>query len=281
MPSIEDYQQLPVSELKVLFLDGREPIPKGLLEAFDADARRGVRDLAAKIRLRRQSNRSEGQRLRRLLTYEKELWEQGFEFIAGVDEAGVGPLAGPVVSGAVILPRNCKLRELDDSKMLDHETRESLARQIKETAIAWATGIAEVEEIDRLNIYHAGLLSMRRAVESLKLPPHFILVDARTIPGCSVGQRGIICGDRLSASIAAASIIAKTTRDEMMAEFDKKYPGYGFASHKGYSTPGHFKMLQKLGASPIHRRSYRPVREALGLDPIQAALFETDGDLKG
>jgi ribonuclease HII len=274
MPSIENFLRLSVSELKDLFLDGREPVPRGLLEALEADARRGARDLAAKIRSRRQSNRAEGQRLRRLLTYEKELWERGFEFIAGVDEAGIGPLAGPVVSGAVILPRDCKLRELDDSKLLDQATRESLARQIKENAIAWATGIAEVEEIDRLNIYHAGLLAMRRAVESLRLPPHYILVDARTIPGCSVGQRGIICGDRLSASIAAASIIAKTTRDAMMAEFDEQYPGYGFASHKGYSTPGHFQMLQKLGASPIHRRSFRPVREAMGLEPIQDPLFD-------
>jgi ribonuclease HII len=281
MPSIEDFLRLSVSELKDIFLDGREPLPRGLLEALEADARRGVRDLAAKIRARRQSNRAEGQRLRHLLKYEKELWERGFEFIAGVDEAGIGPLAGPVVSSAVILPRDCKLRELDDSKLLDQTTRENLARQIKENAIAWATGVAEVDEIDRLNIYHAGLLAMRRAVESLKLPPHYILVDARTIPGCSVEQRGIICGDRLSASIAAASIIAKTTRDAMMAELDEKYPGYGFASHKGYSTPGHFQMLQKLGASPIHRRSFRPVREALGLEPIQDQLFDISDGVAG
>jgi ribonuclease HII len=274
MPSIEDFLRLSVSELKYIFLDGREPVPRGLLEALEADARRGARDLAARIRSRRQSNRAEGQRLRRLLAYEKELWDQGFEFIAGVDEAGIGPLAGPVVAGAVILPRDCKLRDLDDSKLLDHITRENLARQIKENAIAWATGIADVDEIDHLNIYQAGLLAMRRAIESLKLPPHYILVDARTIPGCSVEQRGIVCGDRLSASIAAASIIAKTTRDAMMAEFDEKYPGYGFASHKGYSTPVHFQMLQRLGASPIHRRSFRPVREALGLEPMQDQLFD-------
>jgi ribonuclease HII len=274
MPSTQDYLRLSISELKARFLDGGEPLPRGVLEALETDKRRGVRDLAAKIRSRRQNNQAEGQRLRQLLRYEKELWEQGFEYIAGVDEAGIGPLAGPVVSGAVILPRGYKLRELDDSKLLDQETRQSLALEIKENAIAWATGVAQVEEIDQLNIYHAGLLSMRRAIERLKVSPHYILVDARTIPGCSVDQRGIICGDRLSASIAAASIIAKTTRDAIMIELDEKYPGYGFASHKGYSTPGHFRMLTQLGASPIHRRSFRPVREALELEPIQDLLFE-------
>jgi ribonuclease HII len=274
MPSIQELLRLSVSELRDFVLDGRDPLPQGLLEALEADERRGARDLAAKIRQRRRNNRAEGQRLRHLLRYEYELWEQGFELIAGVDEAGIGPLAGPVVSGAVILPRNYKLRELDDSKQLDQRTRENLAQQIKENAIAWGIGIAQVEEIDQLNIYHAGLLAMRRAVECLEVTPHYILVDARTIPGCAVEQRGIICGDRLSASIAAASIIAKTTRDGMMAELDERYPGYGFASHKGYSTPEHFRMLQKLGASPIHRRSFRPVREALGLEPIQDLLFD-------
>jgi ribonuclease HII len=276
MPSIQDYLRLSVTELKDRFLDGGESIPRGLLEALETDERRGVRDLGAKIRARRQSNRAEGQRLSQLLRYEKELWESGFEFVAGVDEAGIGPLAGPVVAGAVILPRHYKIRELDDSKVLDQETREKLAREIKENAIAWTTGVAQVEEIDQLNIYHAGLLAMRRAVECLKVSPHYILVDARTIPGCSVEQRGIICGDRLSASIAAASIIAKTARDAIMIELDQKYPGYGFASHKGYSTPRHFRMLTELGASPIHRRSFRPVRQALGLEPVQDLLFEEE-----
>lgn len=274
MPSIKELLRLSVAELKNIVLDGREPLPPGLLAALEADERRGARDLAARIRERRRCDRAEERRLRRLLRYENELWEQGVQFIAGVDEAGIGPLAGPVVSGAVILPRSYKLRELDDSKQLDQGTRESLARRIKEDAVAWSIGIAQVEEIDQLNIYHAGLLSMRRAVDCLKVPPHYILVDARTIPGCAIEQRGIICGDRLSASIAAASIIAKTTRDALMAELDEKYPGYGFASHKGYSTPEHFRMLRNLGASPVHRRSFRPVREALGLEPIQNPLFD-------
>lgn len=183
-------------------------------------------------------------------------------------------MAGPVVAGAVALPRGYKLRGLDDSKRLDEQTRRRLAQRIKADAVVWAIGVAEVEEIDDLNIYHASLLAMRRAVGSLKTAPDFVLVDARAIPDCAAPQRGVVCGDSLSASIAAASIIAKTTRDAMMVELDAQYPGYCFAGHKGYPTPGHFEALRRLGVSPIHRRSYRPVREALGQEPVQAALFD-------
>jgi ribonuclease HII len=273
MPSIGELQRLRVSELRARFYEAQEPLPKGLLEALSEDARRGARELAAKIRARRQANRAEGQRLRHLLKHEVELWSQGFNLIAGVDEAGVGPLAGPVVAGAVMLPRDYRLRELDDSKKLDETTREQLAEQIKIDALAWAVGVADVDEIDHLNVYHAGLLAMRRAVEGLHVSPNFLLVDARAIPGCHTPQRGIVRGDQLSASIAAASVIAKTTRDAIMVEIDREFPGYGFATHKGYSTPEHFRALSQHGASPIHRRSFRPVREALGLEPIQTELF--------
>jgi ribonuclease HII len=281
--TIEELLQQSVAQLKAQFFERKEPAPQGLLEALEADSRRGARELAARLRSRERENRSEGQRLRHLLKYESELWSQGFNFIAGVDEAGVGPLAGPVVAGAVVLPRDYKLRELDDSKKLDETTREELAKRIKSDAIAWAAGIAEVEEIDDLNIYHAGLLAMRRAVEGLSnqpdfIQPDFILVDARTIPDCATPQRGIVRGDSLSASIAAASVIAKTTRDAIMVELDCRYPGYGFAEHKGYSTPRHFEALRYLGASPIHRRSYRPVREVLGLEPVQTTFFDDEFD---
>src|SRR5207253_8086664 len=142
--------------------------------------------------------------------------------------------------------------------------------------VVWSAGIAEVEEIDTLNIYHAGLLPMRRAVEGLTSQPDFILVDARRIPHCSTPQRGIIKGDTLSASIAAASIIAKTTRDTIMSEFDSIHPGYNFTTHKGYPTPEHCRLLKELGAAPIHRRSFARVREVLGLDPIQDELFREE-----
>jgi ribonuclease HII len=246
-----------------------------LLEALEVDTRQGAHQLAKRIRERYRSNRSEGQRLHTLLRFEIDLWARGYSFVAGVDEAGMAPLAGPVVAGAVILPQNYKLRGLNDSKkILDAEMRDELAAQIKQDAVCWSYGFAEVEEIDKINIYHAGLLAMQRAVQGLRCPPDFVLVDARKIPQCPAPQRGIIRGDALSASIAAASIIAKTTRDAHMLEMDGLYQGYGFAQHKGYPTPEHCRALKELGALPIHRRSFGRVREALGLDPIQAELFE-------
>jgi ribonuclease HII len=274
MPSLEELLCKSIPELNERFVNKRRPVPKGLLEALDTDGRQGAQQLAKRIRERYRSNRSEGQRLHTLLRFEIELWADGFGMVAGVDEAGMAPLAGPVVAGAVILPQNYKLRGLNDSKkILDPEKRDELAIQIKQDALCWAVGFAEVEEIDKINIYHAGLLAMQRAVQGLSSGPDFILVDARKIPNCTTPQRGIIRGDALSASIAAASIIAKTTRDAHMREFDALYSGYGFASHKGYPTPEHCKALQELGALPIHRRSFARVRQALGLDPIQAELF--------
>src|SRR6266851_5550187 len=275
MLSVEKLLSKSIPELRELFLERRRPVPKGLLEALEIDTRQGAHHLARQIRVRYRSNRSEGQRLHTLLRFEIELWAQGYSLVAGVDEAGMAPLAGPVVAGAVILPKNYKLRGLNDSKkILDHETREELAAQIKQDAICWSAGFAEVEEIDRINIYHAGLLAMQRALQGLSYLPDFVLVDARKIPNCLVPQRGIIRGDALSASIAAASIIAKTTRDAHMLELDRLYSGYGLASHKGYPTPEHCRALKELGALPIHRRSFGRVREVLGLDPVQTELFE-------
>src|SRR6266540_4059862 len=277
MPSIEDLLSKSIPELRELFLGRGRPVPKGLLEALEADGRHGAQQLANRIRGRYRSNRSEGQRLHTLLRFEIDLWAQGFSFVAGVDEAGMAPLAGPVVAGAVILPKNYKLRGLNDSKkILDEVKREELAAQIKHDAVCWSIGFAEVEEIDRINIYHAGLLAMQRAVFGLSCVPDFVLVDARRIPNCQWPQRGIIHGDALSATIAAASIIAKTTRDAHMLELDRLYSGYGFASHKGYPTPEHCRALKELGALPIHRRSFARVREVLGLDPIQTGLFDSE-----
>ncbi len=275
MTSLEELLAQTLSELRKRFIDEQAAVPKGLLEALESDSRRGARVLAKSIRMRLRKSRAEGQRLRKLLQYETELWGQGFQLIAGVDEAGMAPLAGPVVAGAVILPLRYKLRGLDDSKkILDQAKREEMAVQIKSDALCWATGRAEVEEIDELNIYHAGLLAMRRAVEGLHLKPDFVLVDARRIPQCPAPQRGIIRGDTLSASIAAASIIAKTTRDAHMRELDRQYPGYGLAAHKGYGTPAHLLALNTLGVLPIHRRSFAPVRQLLGSEPVQTKLFD-------
>jgi len=275
MPTLEQILAKSIPEIRQRYIDRERPVPKGLVEALECDSRQGAHHLAKLIRERWRKNRAEGQRLHNLLRFEIDLWEQGFNFIAGVDEAGMAPLAGPVIAGAVILPRHYKLKRLNDSKqILDENVRAELAEQIKQDAVVWAVGRAEVEEIDTLNIYHAGLLAMRRAVEGLTSQPDFILVDARRIPHCQTPQRGIIKGDTLSASIAAASIIAKTTRDAIMTEFDSIHPGYNFKTHKGYPTPEHCRCLQELGATAIHRRSFARVRQALGLDPIQNELFE-------
>jgi ribonuclease HII len=282
MSSLEQLLAKSIPELKERFVDRARPVPKGLIEALETDTRLGAHNLAKQIRERWRKNRAEGQRLHNLLRFEIELWAQGFNFIAGVDEAGMAPLAGPVVAAAVILPRNYKLRRLNDSKqILDEALREELAQHIKQDALVWSVGRAEVDEIDTLNIYHAGLLAMRRAVEGLTSQPDFVLVDARRIPYCTAPQRGIIKGDALSASIAAASVIAKTTRDALMAEFDSVHPGYNFATHKGYPTPEHCRLLKELGAAPIHRRSFARVREVLGLDPVQTEMFEEKVDAAG
>ena len=255
-----------LTELRVYLLENRDRLPAGAEEALEQDPREGARSLLSAIRSRQAKNRAESRRLTRITTYEREARAQGHVFIAGVDEAGMAPLAGPVVAGAAILPEDFRPRGLDDSKKLDAETRERLALEIKEHAVAWGVGLASVEEIDRLNIYHAGLLAMRRAVDSLQPGPSFLLVDARTVPGVRMPQVGIIHGDELSLSIAAASVLAKTHRDGLLGELERRHPGYGFAQHKGYPTPEHLEALERLGACEVHRRSFAPVRKVLGLD---------------
>ncbi len=262
-----------VAELRERFVGMGRPLPEECEAALAADPRAGARAVYEAVRRRRRENRCEGQRLRHLLAYEARLWERGIVLIGGVDEAGMAPLAGPVVAGACILPRGYRPRGIDDSKQLDAPERERLAADIKRNAVCWAVGAAEVEEIDRLNIYWAGILSLRRAVEALSTRPEHLLVDARRIGGLDIPQEPIVHGDALSLTIAAASILAKTTRDALMCALDAEHPGYGFARHKGYPTAEHFDALRRLGACPIHRRSFAPVREALGLGPLQAELF--------
>jgi ribonuclease HII len=269
----DDLARLSVSELRTLLLDQGHALSEACEAALSADPRAGAREVLKQVLRRRKENRAEGQRLRRLLRYETELWERGLVHVAGVDEAGMAPLAGPVVAGACILPHDYRPRGIDDSKQLDRAERERLAEDIKQHAICWATARAEVEEIDSLNIYHAGILSLLRAVRGLSTVPEHVLVDARKLPQLGIPHTPIIHGDALSLTIAAASILAKTTRDALMRELDQVHPGYGFSRHKGYPTPEHFEALRRQGACPIHRRSFAPVRQALGLDPAQAELF--------
>lgn len=179
--------------------------------------------------------------------------------VAGIDEAGRGPLAGPVVAAAVVLDPRRMIRGLADSKQLRAGERETLARLIRERALCWALGRAEVEEIDRLNILQASLLAMRRAVEALPVVPQLALVDGNRSPDLDCAVRTIVRGDAFVPAISAASILAKVARDAEMCELDVHYPGYGFARNKGYPTREHLAALQRLGASPVHRRSFGPV----------------------
>ncbi len=268
--------RMSVCELRRRFVDEGRALPSGCEEALRDDPRAGARAVYEAVLRRRRENRAEGQRLRHLLHFEVALWDRGLLHVGGVDEAGMAPLAGPVVAAAVVLPKTFRPRGIDDSKQLDAAERERLAAEVKRCAVGWGVGVAEVEEIDRLNIYWAGLLAMRRAVEALPFAPEHLLVDARRIPELAIPQQGIVHGDALSLTIAAASIVAKTTRDAMMLEYDRRHPDYGFARHKGYPTAEHFAALRRSGACPLHRRSFAPVRQALGLEPAQVELFAAE-----
>jgi ribonuclease HII len=259
--------RLTLLDLRRRYVDEGRALPADVEAALRADARAGARAILAAVERRRFESRSEGQRLRHMVRYEQALWSAGVARVAGVDEAGMSPLAGPVAAAAVVFPRDTKIRGVDDSKVLDPEERDRLAPLIKEQAVAWAVAFVEPEEIDVINIYHAGLLAMRRAVEGLACVPDHLLVDARRVK-LPIPQQGIVGGDAKSLSIAAASILAKTTRDARMVELDRQYPGYGFAKHKGYPVKQHYDALERLGACPVHRRSFGPVRKVLGLPPL-------------
>ncbi|HHX75663.1 MAG TPA: ribonuclease HII [Firmicutes bacterium] len=221
-----------------------------------ADARAGVQRLLAQYTARIRAERLERERLSALLRYERQAREKGYTYIAGVDEAGRGPLAGPVVAAAVILPQHFYLPGLNDSKQVTTKRREELFTALQETALAFAYGMAGVEEIDALNIFQATKLAMLRALQKLPLKPDIVLLDGINLPELSCPQQKINGGDRLSATVAAASVIAKVTRDRIMCELDKKYPGYGFAGHKGYPTKEHRRAIARLGPCPLHRRSF-------------------------
>ena len=205
--------------------------------------------------------RRQAARLGILLRIERDLRRSGITNIAGVDEVGVGPLAGPVLAAAVILPEDVRLRGIDDSKKVTAALREQLAARIHASAVGIGIGIVEPEEIDRLNIYRAALEAMRRAVTTLPVVPDHVLVDARRIPNLTVPQTAVVDGDARSYCIAAASIVAKVARDRIMCELDAVYPQYGFREHMGYATAQHLAAIERHGPSPVHRRSFAPVRE--------------------
>ena len=261
MARVED---LSIEDIRKRYLEKGEPVSAQILTRLQRDKRQGVHKLYESLKKRFERDRDERQRLDAMRYFEKLLWKSGIRDIAGVDEAGVAPLAGPVVAAAVMFPPETDIAGINDSKQLDAPTRAELAVEIRAKASGVCVGIGTVEEIDRINIYHASLLAMQRAVKGLPRAPQHVLVDARTVPGIEMPQNAFNKGDGLNFSIAAASIIAKTTRDAMMEELDRAYPGYGFAAHKGYPVPEHKAAVRSLGPSPVHRMSFPVMHELQG-----------------
>lgn len=197
---------------------------------------------------------------------EESFWQQGFQLVAGIDEVGRGPLAGPVVAAAVVFPPHCNrpwTSELRDSKTVSTRKRVDLCKRVKADSLAFGIGIVHHDQVDSINILEATKLAMRKALDQLIITPDALLIDALTIPGIATYQKPIVKGDTISRSIAAASIVAKVYRDALMEEYDQIYPGYGFAHNVGYGTREHMQALNRIGCCPIHRTSFAPVRKVL------------------
>jgi len=250
---VEDRMKSTDEIKKILQAASMEELPE-FINTYSADERVGVRKLVEMAVKRLQALEKEKQRIEQLRAYEEQY--KDYDLICGIDEAGRGPLAGPVVAGAVILPKDCRILYINDSKQLSEKKREELYEVIRREAVAWAVGYASPERIDAINILQATYEAMREAIGALSPGPDLLLNDAVTIPEISIPQVPIIKGDAKSISIGAASIMAKVTRDRLMVEYDKVYPEYDFAGNKGYGSVGHIEALKKYGPTPIHRRSF-------------------------
>ena len=245
-----------ISEIKeILGNCSMEELPVQIKQ-FEEDSRKGVQTALASFRKKYEKHQQELARLEEILTYERGLWEAGYDLVAGIDEVGRGPLAGPVVAAAVILPKECKIEGVNDSKKLSAKKREDLYDIILEKAVSYGIGVVSNERIDEINILQATYEAMREALSQLKPKAEYILADAVTIPMVSTPQRGIVKGDAKSMSIGAASIVAKVYRDRMMEAYEEVYPGYGFASNKGYGAAEHIEGIRKQGITPIHRKTF-------------------------
>ena len=238
----KELEQIPLEELSACMVQ------------YESDERKGVQAILASCQKKLEKEEKEQLRLDTMLKYERSY--AAYQYICGIDEAGRGPLAGPVVAGAVILPVDCKIRYLNDSKKLSAARREELFDEIMDKAVAAAVGIVSPARIDEINILQATYEAMRQAIGKLSVTPDLLLNDAVTIPQVDISQVPIIKGDAKSMSIAAASILAKVTRDRLMVEYDKVMPEYGFAGHKGYGSAAHIEALKKYGPSPIHRKTF-------------------------
>ncbi len=247
-----------IKEIKEQLADVTE-LASPVFAQLASDGRAGVQAAIKKRQREIQAELAEDQRLEAMLAYEKALYADGLELIAGIDEVGRGPLAGPVVAAAVILPKDCKIKGLNDSKKIPKKRHGLIYNQVMDQALAVGIGLKSNEVIDHVNIYEATKLAMLEAVGQLALRPQHLLIDAMNLD-LEIPQTSIIKGDASSLSIAAASIVAKVTRDRLMADYDEKFPGYDFGHNAGYGTKSHLEGLKKWGVSPIHRRSFEPVK---------------------
>jgi ribonuclease HII len=264
---ISEFTRVPLAEIRARLEAVSAPGERERMTAnLRRDPRSGARSLAAWVDRRERARRIERDRLLRFFSRRERLLQSGVKFVAGTDEVGVGPLAGPLVAAAVIFPREIEfdaLSGLDDSKRLTRKVREALDLEIRRQACAVFVAEVSSADVDRLNTVRASLAAMKRAISGLGLRPGHVLVDARTIPDLGIPQTALVHGDALDASIAAASIVAKVHRDAWMCRLDERYPGYGFSRHMGYGTPAHLAALDRLGPCPAHRRSFAPVSRAL------------------
>ena len=234
-------------------------------DLYASDIRIGVQKAIVQRKKAIQAEIDEDVRLETMLRYEKELYQKGYQAIAGIDEVGRGPLAGPVVTACVILPKDCKIRHLNDSKKIPKKHHEEIYEEVLARALGVGIGIVDNDTIDRVNIYEATKLGMLQAIEQMKgevTKPDYLLIDAMQLD-TPIPQLSLIKGDANSLSIAAASIVAKVTRDRMMAEYAKEYPGYAFDKNVGYSTKYHLAGLKQYGVTPIHRKSFEPIKSML------------------
>ncbi len=229
---------------------------------FEADSRSGVQKVILQRKKAIQAEEAEDKRLESMLRYEKKIYAQGFQLIAGIDEVGRGPLAGPVVAAAVILPKGCKIKHLNDSKKISKSKHVAIYHEVMEQAVAVGIGIKDTQVIDQVNIYEATKLAMLEALGKLNPAPQHLLIDAMKLD-TPIPQQSIIKGDAKSLSIAAASIVAKVIRDRLMVDYDQTYPGYGFAKNAGYGTAEHLTGLKRLGITPIHRKSFEPIKSLI------------------
>ena len=251
---VSEMEERKIGQIKEELKAATEAMLPSFIMAYESDERSGVIKLVEQAKKRLQKLEEERKRIWKLQEYERKYGQ--YTYICGIDEVGRGPLAGPVVAGAVILPKDCDILYINDSKKLTAAKREELYDEIMEKAVAAGIGMVSPQRIDEINILQATYEAMRQAIGNLKVKPDLLLNDAVTIPEVVIPQVPIIKGDAKSVSIAAASIVAKVTRDRLMEEYDKVLPGYGFASNKGYGSAEHIKALQTLGPTPIHRRSF-------------------------